>query len=293
MPTDPEDRLLETALAVTDRQAVDWPGVKRDHPAEAQVVAGLEAVAGIAAAHGNAEGESRGDDAGVRDVRDVAFTWGRLEAWHSIGAGAYGEVWSAWDKGLEREVALKLRQPDSGGTGRRWLEEARRLAQVRHPNVVTVHGADEHDGRAGLWMDRLHGRTLEDLLALLGPCSAREAATIGIDLCAALAAVHANGLVHGDLKTQNVMREGAPGHPAGPGRIVLMDFGSAHASSAAPGAASPGTPLYTPPEVLRGGRTTAAADLYALGVVLYRLVTGRYPVEATSLSELREKLERG
>src|SRR5262245_4949722 len=290
MSTESDDPLLETALAVTDRQAVDWPGVKRGNPEQAQVVAGLEAVDTIATAHGNVEAPDGGTDAAARDV---AFTWGRLEAWRSIGAGAYGEVWSAWDRGLEREGALKLRHADSGVSARRWLEEARRLAQVRHPNVVTVHGADEHDGRAGLWMDRLHGRTLDELLTLLGPCSAREAAAIGVDLCAALAAVHANRLVHGDLKTQNVMREGAPGHPTGAGRVVLMDFGSAHASSATPGAASPGTPLYTPPEVLRGGRTTAAADLYALGVVLYRLVTGRYPVEATSLSELREKLERG
>jgi hypothetical protein len=289
MATDPDDRLLETALAVTDRQAIDWSGLKREFPGAAGVVAGLEEVAEIAAAHGNAGPRPPGDRAAGEPV---AFRWGRLEVSTPIGAGAFGEVWSAWDRGLQCEVALKLRDPASGFSARRWLEEARRLAQVRHPNVVTVHGADEHDGRAGLWMDRLHGRTLEQLLAVLGPCSAREAAGIGIDLCAALSAVHAAGLVHGDLKTQNVMREGTPAHARGAGRIVLMDFGSAHASGAG-GDGSPGTPLYTAPEVLRGGKVTPAADLYALGVVLYRLVSGRHPVEATSLPELKEKLAGG
>jgi hypothetical protein len=158
--------------------------------------------------------------------------------------------------------------------------------------VVTVHGVDEQDGRVGLWMDRVHGRTLEELLALLGPCSAREAAAIGIDLCAALAAVHAVGLVHGDLKSQNVMREGTPGHAGGAGRIVLMDFGSAH-SNVGGSASSPGTPLYTAPEVLRGGKTSPASDLYALGVLLYRLVSGRYPIDARTIEELEAKLERG
>ena len=290
MPTEPDDRLLDTALALTDRRPVDWASVRQALPGEAAAVDGLEAVSTIAEGHGNARADEAADEV-VAPIPAV-FAWGRLEARQRIGAGAYGEVWSAWDRGLDREVALKLRHPDGGGSARRWLEEARRLAQVRHPNVVTVHGADEHDARAGLWMDRLHGRTLEDLLSLLGPWSAREAAAIGMDLCAALAAVHGAGLVHGDLKTQNVMREGAPGHPGGAGRIVLMDFGSAQAS-ASPVGDAPGTPLYSAPEVLAGGRVTPAADLYALGVVLYRLVTGRYPVDARSLEELRAKLERG
>ena len=285
----PPDLLLAAALRVADREAVDWSGMRQTLPEETRAVAGLEVMATIAAAHGNTapDGDPEGAPADAS-----GFAWGRLRAHRLLGQGAYGEVWSAWDRGLDREVALKLRLAASGGTGRRWLEEARRLAQVRHPNVVVVHGADEHDGRVGLWMDRIHGRTLEDLLAFVGPCSAREAAAIGMDLCAALAAVHAVGLVHGDLKLQNVMREGAPGHAGGAGRIVLMDFGSAHSTTAGPGE-SAGTPLYTAPEILRGGRATPAADLYALGVLLYRLVAGRYPVDALTVSELTAKLERG
>ena len=133
----------------------------------------------------------------------------------------------------------------------RIIDEARALARVRHPSVVCVHGADMHDGRAGLWMELVRGRTLAQLVAANGLFGPREAAGIGQDLCRALAAVHAEHLVHRDVKAQNVMR-GLAG-----GRIVLMDFGASH------------TPLYLAPEVLAGGRDTVASDLDALGVLLY------------------------
>ncbi|HUK63868.1 MAG TPA: FG-GAP-like repeat-containing protein, partial [Dongiaceae bacterium] len=142
-------------------------------------------------------------------------------------------------------------------------------------------------------------RTLEELIVALGPLSAREAAAIGLDLCAALASVHAAGLVHGDVKTRNVMREGRAtgdtrGEAGSAGRIVLMDFGSAHEPRAAEaGAGSPGTPLFAAPELLAGGSPSVASDLYALGVVLYRLVSGYFPVEAANVNELAAKLARG
>ena len=90
---------------------------------------------------------------------------------------------------------------------------------MRHPSVVTVYGAEEHDGRVGLWMEFIEGRTLEALLQAQGPFGAREAALVGRELCRAVAAVHGAGLVHRDIKAQNVMREDG-------GRLVLMDFGA-------------------------------------------------------------------
>ena len=99
------------------------------------------------------------------------------------------------------------------------------LARVRHPNVVTVHGADVRDGRAGLWMEFVHGRTLESWVQAHGALGPGEATTLGVDLCRALAAVHGAGLVHGDVKAQNVMREDG-------GRTVLMDFGAGRAQGA-------------------------------------------------------------
>ena len=133
-----------------------------------------------------------------------------------MGAGAFGAVYRATDQKLQREVALKLLpSPDPD----RVLKEARLLARVRHPNVVAVYGADYLENRVGIWMELVKGHTLEELLRTHGLFGAREAALVGLDLCRALAAVHRAGLMHGDVKAHNVMREEG-------GRTVLMDFGT-------------------------------------------------------------------
>lgn len=224
---------------------------------------------------------------------NVVFRWGHLDAFERLGEGSYGEVWRARDTRLDREVALKLRTTPSGASDpetQRFLEEARRLARVRHANVLAVHGADLHDGRVGLWADLVEGETLEQRLTEHGPLGAAEAAVLGADLCRALAAIHGAGLLHGDVKTQNVMRERG-------GAIVLLDFGSGRRlpePGSVPAAAVPtGTPLASPPEVLRGEVPDARADVYSLGVLLYRMVTGEYPVPARTLGELMEKHARG
>jgi tetratricopeptide (TPR) repeat protein len=134
----------------------------------------------------------------------------------------------------------------------------------------------------------IRGATLEQLLRAHGPFSAREAALIGQDLCSAVAAVHNTGLVHRDIKAQNVMREEG-------GRLVLMDFGAgqpAGDSAAAVGRLT-GTPMYLAPEVLAGGDSTAKSDIYSIGVLLYHLVTNDYPTRANSLQELREAHAQG
>ena len=219
--------------------------------------------------------------------------WGHLKIIEQIGQGGYGEVYRAHDSNLECEVALKLLRPDRDHHEtdvKSFLDEARRLARVRHPNVLVVHGADRHDGRVGLWTDLLRGKTLEQSIEQQGPFGADEATLVGVDLCRALAAVHAAGLVHRDVKTSNVMREEG-------GRIVLMDFNSVTERPALHGRSESdslsGTPLFMAPEVLRGEDSGTASDIYSLGVVLYRLVSGLYPVSAKSLSELREKHRRG
>ena len=99
------------------------------------------------------------------------------------------------------------------------IREGRLLARVRHPNVVTVYGAEQHEGAVGLWMEWVEGLTLKQQLAARGVLGGQEAALIGIDVCRAVAAVHKAGLLHRDIKAQNVMREAG-------GRIVLMDFGA-------------------------------------------------------------------
>jgi hypothetical protein len=277
--TDPLER---SATRIADGLAVDWSHDDGLAPAARRSLERLERIASAWRALGAvppAEDPGAGGEAPL-------FLWGDLEVRERLGEGSFGEVYRAFEPTLEREVALKLRPDDGDEIGaRRALDEARRLARVRHRHVLAVHGADVHDGRAGFWTELVRGRTLEDLLAERGPWSGEEAALVGLDLCRALAAVHAEGLVHGDLKAANVMREDG-------GRTVLMDFGSAARAGQSP-ARLTGSPLSLAPEVLEGGAPTAAADLYALGALLHRLVTARHPYEAPDLATLRERQRRG
>jgi serine/threonine-protein kinase len=220
-------------------------------------------------------------------------SWGSLTIRSKLGEGAFGEVYLAHDASLDRDVALKLLRAQAGGERpdlKRFLSEARRLARVRHPNVLVVHGVDTRDGRVGIWTDLVRGKTLEEYLANAGTLGAREAALIGVDLCQALAAVHKAGLLHRDVKPSNVMREEG-------GRIVLMDFGSG--GDLPPGGGitrsdhAYGTPLCMAPEQLRGEVAGPSTDVYALGVLLYRAVSSAYPIEASDFIHLHEKHRLG
>ena len=318
--TEPIDPVLErSAEAVADQDRPDWEVEAGRHPELRRAVTGLRVIARLAAAHREArkrffperDAAAEQPPSGENpELRTPAFSWGFLRALDRIGEGSFGEVWRAWDPSLEREVALKLRRltPAPGGgpplartsdpATRHWLEEARRLASVRHPNVLTVYGAAEHEGRAGLWTELVRGESVEDRLAREGPLTLREATRIGRDLCHALVAVHDAGLVHGDVKSSNVMLEPLPGGATGATRVVLMDFGAAHAATRGDRkrtvlGSSAGTPLVMAPEVLGGEPATPAADLYSIGVMLFRMLTRRYPVEADSIESLRERHARG
>jgi len=214
-------------------------------------------------------------------------TWGSLKLIQRVGQGSFGEVYRAFDTTLEREVALKLLLPsgqDKASEAKALLREARALARVRHPNVVPVYGVDSHDGRVGFWSDFVHGKTLSALLAAEGPFGAREAALIGIDLCKAVGAVHAAGLFHRDIKAGNVMREAG-------GRILLMDFGLTHDHDATQ--LLSGTPIYMAPELLAGAPASIATDIYSLGVLLFHLLTSKYPVDGSSIREIKSAHESG
>ena len=210
--------------------------------------------------------------------------WGDLRVSEVIGEGSFGRVYRAWDTQLEREVALKLFKASGVSPAfdlARAIKEARLLARVRHPNVVTVFGADSHDGRFGLWMELIPGRTLGEVLKMHGPMSVSEAIPVGIDLCHALAAVHGARLLHRDIKAQNVLREEG-------GRIVLMDFGTGHPIRGGGDTADclAGTPLYLAPELFSGAKPSVMSDVYSLGVLLYHLVTAGFPVSGRSFSDV-------
>ncbi|MCA9759726.1 MAG: serine/threonine protein kinase, partial [Candidatus Eisenbacteria bacterium] len=220
-------------------------------------------------------------------------SWGDLEVLALLGEGSFGEVFLAFDPVLEREVALKLWKPIPGEgkkrlersrQTRRFLDEAKRIAKIRHPGVVVVHGAGVHRGVVGIWTERLTGETLREHLERVGTLPAAEVVRIGVEIASALAAVHAAGLVHGDVKDANVVIEES-------GRVVLIDFGSGR-TLGDPDSIEPlsSTPRYVAPEVLLDGESPGVpSDLYAFGVLLHRAAFGTYPVDAGDLPGLMEQ----
>ncbi|MEN3339107.1 MAG: eukaryotic-like serine/threonine-protein kinase [Acidobacteriota bacterium] len=293
----PDDAQLNAiSKAVSAGTPVDWAAEEcRAGTAEARAtIRELRVIAGVSALHRSLPAIESADPSaeGRRGVEQGAPMWGPLRLLEQIGRGSFGDVFRAWDTRLDREVALKLlRAHPAGGSGVASivLGEGRLLARVRHPNVVTVHGADCVDGVVGLWMEFIHGCTLEELLLQQGPLSAPEALAVGLDVCRALSVVHHAGMLHRDIKSQNVMREAG-------GRLVLMDFGTGREiseGSSSRGTEISGTPLYLAPELFVGRPATVQSDLYSVGVLLYHLVSGSYPVQGTSFAELADAHARG
>lgn len=283
-------RLSDIAARVADGAAIDWDRAgDAGDPEERRLVGHLRLVDSIAGLY-----RSIPDDSAVPEIDDATGSisgeaWGPLVILEQLGRGASCEVMRAFEKSLHREVALKLFHPGEAAAQRdgRCLAEARRLARIRHPNVVQVYGAEQHAGRAGIWMELVRGESLDAVLAGRGRLGASEAALIGQELCQALSAVHGAGLVHRDIKAQNVVREAG-------GRIVLMDFGTGqdlrHGVSPVNLA---GTPLYLAPEIFAGKPATVRSDIYSLGVLLFHLVTGQFPIAAATVDELRRRHAAG
>jgi TolB-like protein/tRNA A-37 threonylcarbamoyl transferase component Bud32 len=275
----------DLAASVADGTAVDWDAVEAAITPEARhLVRRLHLIGTLADVYRSLPPDPDGDlpDDQAAGPEPAGPRWGRLILLDRIGQGTSADVFRAWDVDLQREVALKLLRLD-GITGdaaanARMLQEARRIARVRHPHVVHVYGAERHEDRIGLWMELVRGRSLDEIVRTDGPIEPRAAARIGADLCGAVAAVHAAGLLHRDVKAQNVIRDDS-------GRIVLMDFGAGEEIGAARTRVA-GTPLYIAPEILAGRAASAASDVYALGVLLFYIATGSFPVKASSIEEL-------
>jgi eukaryotic-like serine/threonine-protein kinase len=194
----------------------------------------------------------------------------------AVGSGGMGRVYKAIDRQVNRTVALKLIRPDlveHEDTLTRFRHELALGQQVTHGNVCRVHDMGEVERVPYISMEFVQGQTLADLIRSVGRLSPAQTVALGSQICAGLAAVHAKAIVHRDLKPSNVMVDRQ-------GHAVLMDFGVARGPEqeklTAAGAVA-GTLQYAPPEHLRTGTMDARGDLYATGLILYEMLTGRRP----------------
>ncbi len=205
---------------------------------------------------------------------------GRYRIIGLLGRGGMGEVYRATDLTLGQSVALKFLPVSDERILERFHNEVRIARQVSHPNVCRVYDIGQADDMPYLSMEYVDGEDLGSLLHRIGRLPGDKALEIARKICAGLHAAHEKGVIHRDLKPQNIMLNRR-------GEVLIMDFGLAAAADRIHGAESKsGTPAYMAPEQLKGAEVTSRSDLYALGLVLYELFTGKRPYEAKSVGEL-------
>jgi hypothetical protein len=209
-----------------------------------------------------------------------------------LGRGGMGIVLKALDTSLNRPAAIKVLAPhyaSSGAARKRFAREAQAAAAVVHEHVVAIHSVDSWKGLPYLVMSYVSGQSLQERLDAQGPLEVKEIARIGMQIAAGLAAAHAQGLVHRDVKPANILLEN------GVERVKITDFGLARAvddGSLTRSGVIAGTPHYMAPEQARGETCSHRADLFSLGSTLYAMCTGRPPFRAdSSLAVLRRVCE--
>ena len=199
-----------------------------------------------------------------------------------LGQGGIGVVYLATDSVLRRPVAIKMLRPnqaDQPAMRERFLREARSAAALRHDNVVAIYGVSEHEGRPYLVMEYVEGGSLADRMREHGPLSPADVARLGTEVASGLAAAHAKGIVHRDIKPGNVLWDSTAG------RYKLTDFGLAKALddvSLTRTGIVVGTPEFLSPEQAEGRPVDARSDLFSLGVVLHAACVGESPFHADS-----------
>ena len=192
-----------------------------------------------------------------------------------IGRGGMGDVWRADDLVLGTPVALKLIHSAGTEARRQIIHEVRLARQITHPAVCRVFDVGEDQGRVFLSMELVEGEDLATLLKHAGRLPSEKVVDIARQLCEGLAAAHARGVLHRDLKPANVLVDND-------GRVRITDFGIAVTQHDSRRPALVGTPAYMAPEQLKpGARLSECTDLYALGLILYELLTGEHPFDRT------------
>ena len=208
-----------------------------------------------------------------------------------LGKGGMATVELAEDTELRRKVAVKRLFASLAGDDvfqERFFREARTAAALSHPNLVAVYDVGEEDGLPYIVMEYVDGETLAELLARSGPMQPEEAVELLLQVCGGLEHAHAAGLVHRDIKPQNLLVRSD-------GVVKIADFGIArtlHATQLTEVGTVLGTAAYLAPEQAAGERVTPAADIYSLGAVAYELLTGRTPYEFESLADLARKQQQ-
>jgi len=211
----------------------------------------------------------------------VSALEGRYQVLKELGRGGMGIVFQAYDKHLQEQVAIKIlspllsNDPDALERLKREVSAARRIT---HPNVIRIHDIAEANGLQYVSMEFFGGTNLKDHLKQVGHLSVREAFNIASQICDGLQAAHAQGVIHRDLKSQNVILNAA-------NQIKIIDFGLAYTQQMQGLTATGlimGTPEYMAPEQVSGKKVDERADIYSLGIILYELFTGRVPFTGPS-----------
>jgi eukaryotic-like serine/threonine-protein kinase len=220
-------------------------------------------------------------------VKPETLVGRRYTVERTLGGGGMAVVYLARDEELDRPVAIKLLAEQLAADEAfraRFLREARLAAGLSHPNIVSVFDAGEEDGRPYIVMECIEGTTLaEELAQRANPYGPEEAVELALQVCAGLEHAHQAGLVHRDVKPQNLLRR------ADDGIVKIADFGiarSAESTQLTEAGTVLGSAAYLSPEQAAGDEVTAASDIYSFGAVLYQLLTGRTPYRVDSLADL-------
>lgn len=203
---------------------------------------------------------------GAQGTQAASRRIGRFELLRQLGRGAQATVWLGYDERLDREVAIKLLDPQAADI-QTWLHEARAVSRLTHPNIVPVFEADTVAGQPMLVFEFVDGGTLADARRGQGPMAPRDAVTLMVGVLDALATAHAKGIVHRDLKPSNLLM-------ASDGRARVMDFGIAARVAGGGDGRIAGTPGYMSPEAARGEAPAPQMDVFAAGMLLGELLAG-------------------